>query len=109
MTSKFLTCSKSEKCIVKTRVKIIDSKMLYSESEPDSNFAVNSASDFDSDSEFDSNSAFMNFVIFVFFILCLHSSKKNLQIVFLFYSHNRINSYPGNASIVFVFFCYFIT
>ena len=50
--------------------------MLYSESEPDSNFAVNSASDFDSDSEFDSNSAFMNFVIFVFFILCLHSSKK---------------------------------
>ena len=59
--------------------KIIESKMSYSESEsePDSNFDSNSVSDFDSDtdSESGSNSASMNFLIFIFFILYLHSSK----------------------------------
>ena len=37
-------------------VKIIKSKMTYSESELDSNFAINSVSDFDPTSEFDSES-----------------------------------------------------
>ena len=59
--------------------------MSYSESEPDSNFAINSASNFDffsesnseseSESESDFSSAFMNLDIYVFFILYLHSSK----------------------------------
>ena len=50
-------------------VKIIKSRMTYSEleSEADSNFIINSVSDFDSDSESVSNSASMN--------LYLHSSK----------------------------------
>ena len=56
--------------------------MTYSESESevDSNFAINSASYFDSDcdtdSGSDSSSVFMNLLTFVFFILYLHSSKK---------------------------------
>ena len=56
---------------------VIENKMSYSESEADSNFVINSALDSDSDSgsESDSNSVFMNLVIFVFFILHLHSSK----------------------------------
>ena len=56
--------------------------MSYSESEPDSNFAINSASNFDysssesnSESESDFSSVFMNLDICVFFILYLHSSK----------------------------------
>ena len=60
-------------------VNIIKSKMSYSESELDSNFAINSVSDFDSasesDSESDSSSAFMNLDICIFFTLYLHSSK----------------------------------
>ena len=59
--------------------KIIKSKMSYSESELDSNFAINSVSDFDSasksGSEFDSSSVFMNLEIFIFLTLYLHSSK----------------------------------
>ena len=61
------------------------SKMSYSESEPDFNFVINSASNFDpifseskseSDySESDFNSIFMNLDICVFLTLCLHSSK----------------------------------
>ena len=54
-------------------VKIIKSKMSYSESELDSNFAINSVSDFDSES--DSSLAVMNLDICIFFILYLHSSK----------------------------------
>ena len=56
--------------------------MSYSESEweLDSNFAINSASDFDSDSESDSESgsysAFMNLVIFVF-LFCIYILPKN--------------------------------
>ena len=47
--------------------------MSYSESELDSNFAINSVSDFDSasesDSEFDSSSALMNLDIYFMFAL----------------------------------------
>ena len=54
-------------------VKIINSKMSYSESELDSNFAINSVSDFDSasesDSEFDSSSALMNLDNYFMFAL----------------------------------------
>ena len=55
--------------------------MSYSESESDSNFAINSVSDFnsasesDSESESDSSSALMNLGTCIFFILYLHSSK----------------------------------
>ena len=56
-------------------VKIIKSKMTYSESESDFSFAINSASDFDSASESDFSSVFMNLDICIFFILYLHSSK----------------------------------
>ena len=54
--------------------------MFYSESGPDSNFAINSASNFDysssePNSESDFNSLFMNLDICIFFILYLHSSK----------------------------------
>ena len=52
--------------------KIIKSKMSYSKSELDSNFVINSASDFDSDSdsESDFSSVFMNLddCIFFYFI-----------------------------------------
>ena len=51
--------------------------MTYSESELDSNFVINSVSDFESefDSESDSSLAAMNLGICIFFILYLHSSK----------------------------------
>ena len=55
--------------------------MSYSESGPDSNFAINSASNFDyssesiSESESDFSSVFMNLDICVSFILYLHSAK----------------------------------
>ena len=55
--------------------------MSYSESEPDFNFAINSASNLDSfsesksKSESDVSSVFMNLDFCVFFILYLHSSK----------------------------------
>ena len=63
--------------------KIIKSKMSYSESELDSNFAINSVSDFDSASESDSesgsesdfSSVFMNLDIWIFLILYLYSPK----------------------------------
>ena len=65
------------------RVKIIKRKMSYSESELDSNFAINSISDFvavsesnsESESESDFSSVFMKLDICIFFILYLHSSK----------------------------------
>ena len=52
-------------------------KNYYSESkqESDSNFALNSVSDANSDSESDSNLVFINLGAFVFFILYLYSSK----------------------------------
>ena len=62
-------------------VKIIKTKMSYSESESDFNFAINSVSDFhsasesNSESESDFSSVFMNLDICIFFILYLHSSK----------------------------------
>ena len=62
-------------------VKIIKTKMSYSESESDFNFAINLVSDFhsasesNSESESDFSSVFMNLGICIFFILYLHSSK----------------------------------
>ena len=55
-------------------VKIIEKKMSYSESELDSNFAINS-SESSSESESNSSSVFMDLDICIFFTLCLHSSK----------------------------------
>ena len=54
--------------------------MSYSESEPDSNFAINSLSTFvptfsGSKSESDFSSMFMNLEVCVSFTLYLHSSK----------------------------------
>ena len=55
--------------------------MSYSESGPDSNFAINSASNFDSssesssESESDFSSVLTNLDICLFFTLYLHSSK----------------------------------
>ena len=61
------------------RVKIIKSKMTYSESESDFGFAINSMSEFDftseSESESEFSSAFMNLDICIFFTLYYHSSK----------------------------------
>ena len=54
------------------------SKMSYSDSEPDSKFVIHSLSIFsesESKSESDFNSIFINLGIFIFFNLCLHSSK----------------------------------
>ena len=64
-------------------IKIIKSKMTYSESGSNFSFAINSVSDFDfasetdsdTDSESDSSLAVMNQDICIFFILYLHSSK----------------------------------
>ena len=47
--------------------------MSYSESELDSNFAINSVSDFDSESDF--SLAVLNLAICIFFVLYLYSSK----------------------------------
>ena len=67
------------------KVKIITSKMSYSESGPDSDFVINSASIFfpafseskseSDESESDFSSVFMNLDICIFFALYLHSSK----------------------------------
>ena len=83
--------------------------MFYSESESDFNFAINSVSDFhsasesNSESESDFSSVFMNLDICIFFILYLHSSKQTCGCFFI-YSHDRINSYANNASIMHIFF-----
>ena len=61
----------------------IESKMTYTESESDYNFAINLVSDFDSasesgsdsKSEFDFSSVFMNQDICIFFMIHLNSSK----------------------------------
>ena len=88
--------------------------MSYSESELelDSDFAINSVSELDSDSgsgpESDCSSAFMNLLIFVF-LLCIYILQKKLPIILFFGHHNRINSYTGNARLMLVFSWYFIT
>ena len=65
-------------------VKMIKSKMTYSESEPDSNFAISSLSNFgsifsgsksESKSESEFSSVFLNLGVCIFFTLYLHSSK----------------------------------
>ena len=68
--------------------------MIYSESELDFNFAINSASDFESASESGSNSesesefssAFMNLDTCNFFILYLRTSKKTCGWFFYLFS-----------------------
>ena len=63
--------------------------MTYSELEPDSNFSVNSASNFDSfsesysESEYEFSSVFMNLDICIFFSLHLHFSKQTCGWFFL--------------------------
>ena len=74
--------------------------MTYSESESDFSFAINSVSDFDtasesdsdSDSESDSSLAVMNLDI------CIPLNKPADG--FFIHSHNRINSYVSNTSIM---------
>ena len=62
----------------------IESEMTYSESEPDLNFAINSASNFvptfsesksEPESESDFSSVFINLDICIYFTLYLHFSK----------------------------------
>ena len=89
--------------------------MPYSESGPDSNFAINSASNFDysssksnSESESDFSSEVMNLDICIFlFYTCIPLNKPVDG--FFIYSHNRINSYTSNANIMHIFFWHIIT
>ena len=92
-------------------IKIIKSKMTYSESGSDFSFAINSVSDFDfasetdsdTDSESDSSLAVMNQDICIFFIYtCIPLNKPATG--FFIHSHNRINSYASNASIMHISF-----
>ena len=82
--------------------------MSYSESGPDSNFAINSESNFysssESNSESDFNLVFINLEICIFFTLYLHSSEKTCRWFFFIYLNNRINSYASNASVMQIFF-----
>ena len=101
-------------------VKIIKSKMTYSESESewDFSFAINLVSDFDSasecysksDSESDFSLALMNLDICIFFILylryVLHMASAD---GFFIHSHNRIKSYASNAIMMHIFFWCIIT
>ena len=83
MTTKFLTCLKSVSNYLKSnhlRRSYLKSSHLCSnysepESESQSNFDSNSVSDFHSYSESDFKLVFMILIIFIFFILYLHSSK----------------------------------
>ena len=84
--------------------------MSYSESESGFSFAINSVSDCDSasesnfESESDFSSVFMNRDICVFFLfyICIPLNKPADD--FFIHSHNRINSYTSNASIMHIFF-----
>ena len=90
--------------------------MSYSESGPDSNCAINSASNFhyssssfsESESESDFSSVFINLgiCIFLFYVSIL---LNKLADGFVIHSHNRINSYASNASIMHIFFWHIIT
>ena len=88
--------------------------MIYSESELNSNFAINLVSDFDSASESDSecdpdsSSVVINLDICIF-LLYICPLLNKLADSFFIHSHNRINSYASNASIMHIFFWYFIT
>ena len=89
----------------------IESKMTYQESESDFSFAINSVSDFDSafesdsdsKSESDFSSVLLNLDICIFFTLYLHPINKPADGFFFIYSHDRINSYTSNASIMHIF------
>ena len=88
--------------------------MPYSESGPDSNCAINSASNFDyssssfSESESDFSSVFINLDIriFLFYVSIL---LNKLADGFVIHSHNSINSYASNASVIHIFFWHIIT
>ena len=89
--------------------------MSYLESGPDSNFAINSALNFDSSSESNSesgsdfSSVFINLDTCVFFSPYIYILLSKLADDFFINSHNRINSYASNASIMHIFFWHIIT
>ena len=95
--------------------------MFYSESllEQDSNFAINSASNFvptfsesksesNSESESDFSSVFINLEICIFSPYT-YTLLNKLADNFFINSHNRINSYASNACIMHIFFWHIIT
>ena len=94
--------------------------MFYSESlsEPDFNFAINSASKFapafseskskSDESESDFSSVFMNLEICIF-IFYIYTLLNKIADDFYINCHNRINSYASSASIMHVFFRHIIT
>ena len=100
------------------QVKIIHSKMTYSESESDLSFAINSVPDFDSASESNSESDSKSesrfqfsvyesiHLYFSLFYICIR--LNNPADGFFIHSHNRINSYASNASIMHISFWYII-
>ena len=79
--------------------------MTHSESELDFSFAINSVSDLDSASESGSNSA----SIFVFFLFHICISLNKPVDGYFPHSHDRVNSYASNASIMHIFFWRIIT
>ena len=88
--------------------------MSYSESGPDSNFAINSASNFDSSSESSSESESDFSSVLTNLDICLFSPYiytilNKLVGDFFINSYNRINSYASNASIMHIFFWHIIT
>ena len=91
--------------------------MSYSESGPNSNFAINLASNFDpvfseskseSESESDFTSVFMNLDIYIFLFYIYTLLNKLADDLFII-SDNGINSYASNSSIRHIFFWYIIT
>ena len=94
--------------------------MFYSESlsEPDFNFAINSASKFapafseskskSDESESDSSSVFMNLEICIF-IFYIYTLLNKIADDFFIYFQNRINSYASNAGIMHIFFRHITT
>ena len=87
--------------------------MSYSESRPDSNFAINLASNFypvfsESKSESDFTSVFMNLDIYIFLFYIYTLLNKLADDLFII-SDNGINSYASNSSIRHIFFWYIIT
>ena len=84
--------------------------MSYLESEPGSNFVINSLSTFvptfsesKSESESDFSSMFLNLDICVF-LPYIYTLLNKLVDDFFINIHNRINSYASNARIMHVFF-----
>ena len=88
------------------------------ESEADSNFAINVASDFDSESHPESDSdhsssavmlwicSSLFFIFIIIFLPCIYVPQENPADNFLLNSHSRINSYNGNSRVMFFFRCF---